>query len=58
MPSVNPLPGLRRSVAFLLDIDGTLVFTDNLYFRVFQKLLTPLGYVVDEAFYDKVNGAT
>ena len=28
-------------------------FTDNLYFRVFQKLLTPLGYVVDEAFYDK-----
>lgn len=44
---------LGRSVAFLLDIDGTLVFTDNLYFRVFQKLLTPLGYVVDEAFYDK-----
>ena len=34
---------LRRSVAFLLDIDGTLVFTDHLYFRVFQKLLTPYG---------------
>ena len=44
---------LRRPTTFLLDIDGTLVFTDDLYYKVFQKLLTPLGYTVDEAFYSK-----
>ena len=42
---------LRPGVSFLLDIDGTLVTTDGLYFRVFQKLLAPLGYDVDDAFY-------
>lgn len=53
MPSAAPFQALRRSVAFLLDIDGTLVFTDHLYFRVFQALLTPYGYCVDQAFYEK-----
>ena len=42
--------GLSRG-AFLLDIDGTLVFSDAIYFRVFQRLLAPLGYTVDEPFY-------
>ena len=37
--------------AWLLDIDGTLVFTDHLYRKVFQKLLTPLGYDVTDEFY-------
>jgi len=37
--------------AWLLDIDGTLVFSDHLYRRVFEKLLTPLGHKVDDAFY-------
>lgn len=32
-------------------IDGTLVYTDDLYFRAFQQLLAPFGHVVDEAFY-------
>merc|ERR1719230_2007429 len=41
----------RRPLNFLLDIDGTLVFTDHLYRKVFQRLLTPLGYTVDDAFY-------
>lgn len=36
---------------WLLDIDGTLVFTDELYFQVFVKLLTPYGHVVDREFY-------
>ena len=34
------------SLAFLLDIDGTLVFTDELYYQVFVKLLTPHGHKV------------
>lgn len=42
---------LSRSIAFLLDIDGTLVHTDHLYRKVFQRLLTPLGYHVDDDFY-------
>ena len=36
-----------------LDIDGTLVLTDHLYRKVFERLLTPLGYHVDDAFYAK-----
>jgi len=48
---------LRSTVNFLLDIDGTLVFSDSIYFRVFQHLLKPLGYDVDEPFYkDNVHG--
>jgi len=42
---------LGRSLTFLLDIDGTLVHTDDLYFRVFQKLLQPFGYNVTPDFY-------
>ena len=40
-----------RLRALLLDIDGTLVHTDALYFKVFQRLLKPFGYEVDESFY-------
>ena len=48
---------LSSKMSFLLDIDGTLVFSDGLYFRVFQKLLKPLGYDVDDAFYkENVHG--
>ena len=42
---------MHSNLTFLLDIDGTLVFTDELYFQVFVKLLTPLGHVVDKDFY-------
>ena len=41
----------RRLPSFLLDIDGTLVFTDHLYRKVFEKLLSPLGYDVTDEFY-------
>ena len=44
----NPL---KRATTWLLDIDGTLVFTDHLYRKVFQRLLTPLGYDVTDEFY-------
>ena len=37
----------REPTAFLLDIDGTLVHTDDLYFRAFQELLAPYGYHVE-----------
>jgi len=48
---------LATKAAFLLDIDGTLVFSDAIYFRVFQKLLAPMGYTVDEPFYkENVHG--
>ena len=36
---------------WLLDIDGTLLFTDHLYRLVFVELLTPLGYDVTDDFY-------
>ncbi len=52
-----PASRLTSRAAFLLDIDGTLVHSDGIYFRVFQKLLTPMGYVVDEPFYkENVHG--
>merc|ERR1712118_462352 len=39
--------------ALLLDIDGTLVLTDDIYFAVFTDLLAPYGYKVDQEFYIK-----
>lgn len=39
--------------ALLLDIDGTLVLTDDIYFAVFTDLLAPYGYEVDQPFYMK-----
>merc|ERR1711977_603863 len=39
--------------ALLLDIDGTLVLTDDIYFAVFTDLLAPYGYEVDQPFYIK-----
>merc|ERR1719301_187867 len=39
--------------ALLLDIDGTLVLTDDIYFAVFTDLLAPYGYTVDQEFYIK-----
>lgn len=50
------MPGVlrpRRLAAWLLDIDGTLVFTDELYRKVFVQLLTPLGYDVTDAWFAK-----
>merc|ERR1719247_2211426 len=45
------------NAALLLDIDGTLVLTDDIYFAVFTDLLTPYGYKVDKEFYiKKVHG--
>jgi HAD superfamily hydrolase (TIGR01509 family) len=39
--------------ALLLDIDGTLVLTDDIYFAVFTDLLAPYGYTVNQEFYIK-----
>jgi len=38
-------------MVWLLDIDGTLVLSDDIYFDTFVELLKPYGYDVDEAFY-------
>ena len=49
------MPTLRASLpaapVWLLDIDGTLVFTDHLYRKVFKRLLAPLGYNATDEFY-------
>merc|ERR1719161_2069912 len=42
-----------KNAALLLDIDGTLVLTDDIYFAVFTDLLAPYGYKVDKEFYLK-----
>merc|ERR1712193_272996 len=42
-----------KGAALLLDIDGTLVLTDDIYFAVFTDLLAPYGYKVDQEFYIK-----
>merc|ERR1712224_198603 len=42
-----------KNAALLLDIDGTLVLTDDIYFAVFTDLLAPYGYKVDKEFYEK-----
>ena len=48
---------VARRMAFLLDIDGTLCHSDGIYFKVFQRLLAPHGYKVDDAFYaENVHG--
>lgn len=46
-------PPLKEPTYFLLDIDGTLVVSDDLYFVAFKQLLEPRGFVVDEPFYAK-----
>eukprot|EP00966_Prymnesium_polylepis_P196291 4549090-Prymnesium_polylepis.1 len=46
-------PASPRRRALLLDIDGTLVRTDGLYFDVFAKLLAPFGYDVTPDWYEK-----
>ncbi|KAL1503382.1 hypothetical protein AB1Y20_011445 [Prymnesium parvum] len=51
------VPALRRPMAWLLDIDGTLVLTDEIYLSVFAELLRPYGYEVDLAWYmENVHG--
>jgi len=45
------MPALDQPAVWLLDIDGTLIFTDHLYREVFVELLTPLGYDVTDDFY-------
>merc|ERR1719388_45348 len=42
-----------KNAALLLDIDGTLVLTDDIYFAVFTDLLASYGYKVDKEFYEK-----
>ena len=54
-PAVSPAeakPPLSE-IAFCLDIDGTLVLTDDIYFEAFKRLLKPYGYEVDDAFYQE-----
>jgi HAD superfamily hydrolase (TIGR01509 family) len=58
-PEPSPLakristPAILDKAALLLDIDGTLVLTDDIYFAVFTDLLAPYGYKVDKEFYIK-----
>lgn len=49
----STVPTAVGGFAWLLDIDGTLVQTDDLYFEAFKQLLEPFGHVVDEAFYSE-----
>ena len=60
--SVSALASARRASApltLLLDIDGTLVQTDDIYFEAFKQLLTPLGFPVDREWYSvNVHGKT
>ena len=45
--------------AFLLDIDGTLLMTDDIYYEAFKQLLAPLGIAVDPEWYSaNVHGKT
>ncbi len=45
--------------AFLLDIDGTLLMTDDIYYEAFKQLLAPLGIAVDPEWYSAhVHGKT
>jgi len=44
---------LKEPMAFLLDIDGTLCMSDDLYFDAFKELLTPKGFTVDAPWYAK-----
>ena len=54
----GPAP-LRQPLGFLLDIDGTLCCSDDIYFLAFKQLLEPHGFVVDEAWYEaNVHGKT
>ena len=40
-------------ISLLLDIDGTLVRTDPVYFAVFRELLAPHGYDVTREWYEE-----
>ena len=50
-PPSSPSALKPGDFVWLLDIDGTLVQTDDLYFEAFKQLLEPFGHVVDDPFY-------
>lgn len=39
--------------AVLFDLDGTLADTDPIHFEIWQRLLLPHGFTVDQRFYDR-----
>lgn len=45
--------------AILFDLDGTLVNTDPIHFRLWQDMLLPYGLDIDRAFYNRrISGGT
>jgi len=58
-PPPSSSPTATPVAALLLDIDGTLTMTDDIYFDAFKQLLQPLGIDVDGAWYaEHVHGKT
>jgi HAD superfamily hydrolase (TIGR01509 family) len=44
---------IDKTHAFLFDLDGTLVLTDDIYFQVWKHILESYNIVIDEVFYYK-----
>lgn len=43
----------KSTHAFLFDLDGTLVITDDIYFQVWREILESYNISIDNAFYNK-----
>jgi HAD superfamily hydrolase (TIGR01509 family) len=44
---------LDKTHVYLFDLDGTLVLTEKVYFKVWQQLLCEFGVKLDQTMYDK-----
>ena len=44
---------INNTHAFLFDLDGTLVITDNIYFNVWREILNKYNIILDENIYKK-----
>jgi beta-phosphoglucomutase-like phosphatase (HAD superfamily) len=44
---------IDKTHAFLFDLDGTLVITDDVYFEVWKEILQEYNIIIDQNFYKK-----
>ena len=48
---------INKTYSFLFDLDGTLIITDNIYIKVWEKILSKYNIIINENFFrDHIQG--